>query len=624
MHTHLSAICVQELRRQCTWGCCWPARCVLPVIPGPSWKPTGQEDPAFRILLLLAATVGLPYFLLSTTGPLIQAWYARRSKVGLPYRLYALSNAGSMFALLSYPILFEPLLTTRQQAIYWSAGYAVFILFCGTAAFRSATGADWLRVEETENEEAAPHPYLLWMLLPACASVLLMAVTNHLSQNVAAIPFLWVLPLSLYLLSFIMCFEGRGWYRRSPFLQLAAVALGCMAYALSDEFENADIRVLIPLFCAGLFLCCMVCHGEVAQLKPHPRYLTSFYLMLSLGGALGGVFVGMIAPRLFPGYFELPFGLVLCGVLMLAALRRDPGTALGGPWLRPAPISAVLLVGALTVMLGIQIRADSSGVLVMARNFYGGLKVEDLQSPTETEKWRRLMHGTINHGAEFLSPERRNWPTTYYGPNSGVGIAIRQAQERGPVRLGVIGLGTGTLASYGRSGDYIRFYEINPLVLRLARTEFGFVPNCKAQLDVAMGDARLSLEREPSEQFDVLAVDAFSSDSIPVHLLTKEAFVLFFHHMKPGGVVAVHVSNKYLDLAPIVQLEADELGKLARNVDTEDVDETGEFGSTWVLVTDRADFFDGPLARNATVPIKGKRGLRAWTDDYSNLFQILK
>jgi SAM-dependent methyltransferase len=595
---------------------------VLPIWPDVSWKPTGGADPTWRILLLLAANVGLPYFLLSTTGPLLQAWYARRHRGAMPYRLYALSNAGSMFALISYPVLFEPWLGTRHQALGWSWAYGIFILICGATAWLSLgpTAAD---PEPPPGAGESGRRAFFWIALPACASVLLLAITNHLTQNVAAIPFLWILPLSIYLLSFILCFESEGWYRRKVFLGLFAVAVGGMAYALSAEFQNTPVKVMIPFFAVGLFMCCMVCHGELARLKPHPNQLTSFYVMIALGGALGGVFVALIAPRVFAGFYELPLGLAACAFVVLAVLRADPESVLAGSWKEPVPLAAALLTLAVAGYLGFVVREMGNGARVMVRNFYGGLKVLDETADDSEEPVRRLMHGTITHGEQYLNPKFRNRATTYYGPNSGVGLAIRQDQESGPVRVGVIGLGTGTLATYGRAGDYFRFYEINPLVLRLANTEFTFLKICKARLDVALGDARLSLEREPPQNFDVLAVDAFSSDAIPIHLLTREAFVLYFRHLKPDGVLAVHVSNKHLDLTPVVKLAAESLRKDARLVDTED-EANDVFGSTWVLVTSGAGFFDGPLMRTAAVEVPMPRKKRMWTDDYSNLFQILK
>jgi SAM-dependent methyltransferase len=597
----------------------------LPIYPNASWKPLGGADPTLRILGLLAVTVGLPYFLLSTTGPLLQAWYARRFRGAMPYRLYALSNAGSMFALVSYPVLFEPVFTTHQQAGMWSAAYGVFVVLCAVTAIRSGNGAAAEIVADPEAAEKPPvKRYLIWLFLPAVASLLLLAITNHLSQNVAAIPFLWVLPLSIYLLTFILCFEGSGWYRRNPYLQLLAVALGSMAYALSvDSTGSVPIRVMVPLFAMGLFTCCMVCHGELARLKPDPRYLTHFYLMIAAGGALGGLMVGLIAPHLFNAIYEMPLGLVACAVLVVWVLRQDAELKWFQRWRQPAPLVAGVLTVALAVFISLQIRDSVRASRVLVRNFYGALKVRDNGPATQLDATRTLTNGTINHGEQFLNPARRDSPTTYYGPETGVGLAIREKEKSGAIRVGVIGLGTGTLAAYGRLGDYYRFYEINPLVLRLAHTEFSFLGDSKAKVDVAMGDARLSLERESPENFDVLAVDAFSSDSIPVHLLTFEAIKLYFRHLRPDGVLAVHVSNRYLDLAPVLAGETRATGKMARVVDTDDDDTQDVFGATWVLLTSPASGFHGEELKNS-MEIGSPRTVRLWTDDYSNLFRILK
>jgi SAM-dependent methyltransferase len=601
---------------------------VLPVYPQVSWKPAGVEEPTMRILGLLAVTIGLPYFMLSTTGPLLQAWYARRFKGSMPYRLYALSNAGSMFALLSYPVLFEPMFTTHQQAGMWSVGYGLFVVLGAVTAIRSgkaAANVDAGTSYAGKDAYATPSPkqYLMWLLLPAMASVLLLAITNHLSQNVAAIPFLWVLPLSIYLLTFILCFEGSGWYRRNPYLQLLAVALGAMAYTLKfDTTGSVSIKILVPLFAAGLFTCCMVCHGELARLKPDPRYLTHFYLMMSAGGALGGLLVGLVAPHVFNALYEMPLGLAACGILVVWVLRQDPEME----WFRrlPATLLSVVLALALAVFVGMQIREMVRGSRVLARNFYGALRVRDSGTPAELESTRTLTHGTINHGEEYLNPARRDLPTTYYGPNTGIGVAIRAKQKTGKaIRVGVIGLGTGTIAAYGRLGDYYRYYEINPLVLGLAHTEFFFLNDCKAKIDVAMGDARLSLEREAPENFDVLAVDAFSSDSIPVHLLTKEAMLLYFGHLRPDGILAVHISNRYLDLQPVLLGETKATGKIARVVDTEDDDTQDVFGATWVLIASPGSGFPPEVIADSAAA-GTQRYVRLWTDDYSNLFQILK
>jgi SAM-dependent methyltransferase len=602
----------------------------LPVYPNAGWKPAGPEDPLFKILGLLAVTVGLPYFLLSTTGPLLQAWYSRRFKGAMPYRLYALSNAGSMFALLSYPVLFEPVFTTHQQAWMWSAAYGAFIVLCGVVAYKSGNALAMAPEPEAGPDDEACVPpgkrqYAMWLALPACASVLLMAITNHMAQNVAAIPFLWVLPLSIYLLSFILCFEGSGWYRRNPYLQLLAVALGSMAYAVGQDATGVvSIKVLVPLFSLGLFTCCMVCHGELVRMKPHPRYLTHFYVMVSAGGALGGLFVGFLAPYIFNAFYEFQIGLVFCAVLVWVALRLDPSIEnwFRG-WRRLVPDTAALLIVGMAVYLGYQTRDATRDARVLVRNFYGGLRVRDSGPASALDSVRTLTHGTINHGEEYLNRARRDMATTYYGPNTGVGVAIRDRQKIGAIRVGVVGLGTGTIASYARLGDYYRFYELNPLVPPITRTQFYFLPDAKGKVEIAMGDARLSLEREAPENFDVLAVDAFSSDSIPVHLLTREAMNLYFRHLKPDGILAVHISNRYLNLQPVLAGETRATGKIARVVDTEDDDSTDVFGATWVLVANPRTGFDADI-KTASLEIETKKTVRLWTDDYSNLFQILK
>ena len=600
----------------------------LPIYPSAALKPSGTADPAMGIIALLAATVGLPYFLLSTTGPLIQAWYARRYKGAMPYRLYALSNAGSMFALVSYPFLFEPVYTTHQQAGMWSIGYIVFILLCGFTAFKSGNAPVLVQeIDESAAEKPGARQYALWVALPACASVLLLAVTNHLSQNVAAIPLLWVLPLSLYLLSFILCFEGSGWYWRSVYIPLLGIALYAMSSGLAG-WDKAPITILVALYSLGLFTCCMVCHGELVRLKPHPKYLTHFYLMISAGGALGGLLVGLVAPRVFHAFYELQLGLVACAALTWVVLWMDKELQWFRQW--GYAVAVVTLAGAvaLGVYLGKQTRDSEQGSRLLVRNFYGALKVKDSGPPTDLEATRSLTHGTINHGEQFLNIVRRDLPTTYYGPKTGIGVAIRAKQKTGKaLRIGVIGLGTGTVAAYGRLGDYVRYYEINPLVLGIAHKQFTFLDDCKCKVEVAMGDARLSLERELQqghpENFDVLAVDAFSSDSIPVHLLTREAMQLYFKHLQPDGILAVHISNRYLDLAPVVQGEAAATNHLARIVDTDDDDTQDVFGATWVLVVNPQPGFPIEVWNNSD-KLASTRKIRLWTDDYSNLFQILK
>ena len=639
----------------------------LPIIPRDAWKPTGWEDPTLRILGLLAATLGLPFLLLSSTSPILQAWYARSRKAVEPYRLFAFSNAGSMLGLLSYPVVVEPFVSVRRQAMGWSFAYValvVLLAFLPRSEVRDSelgvrgSGKDTnpespnpnpaspfplspvspaLPEQQPNPESRTPNP-VLWMALAACTSTLLLAITNHMTQNVAPVPLLWIVPLSLYLLSFILCFGSKRVYRRNVFLRLLAVALAGMACLLSPQFLNARLTILIPAFSAGLFVCCMVCHGELARLKPHPSRLTSFYLMISLGGALGGVFVGLVAPHLFRDTFELQVGTVSCAILTLVVLHRDPSSVFYRARWQPSWLLVLALVVALVANLFFGIHEQMAEARVIVRNFYGTLRVIDLTPPKiiliqgeavrslEPEPGeRKLMHGTIDHGLQFLgSLERRRQPTSYYATSSGVGLALREADERGPIRVGVIGLGPGTLATYGRPGDHYTFYEINPLVIQLAGTEFSFLRDCLAEISIVQGDARLALERQPPQSFDVLAIDAFSGDAIPVHLLTREAFTVYFRQLRPDGVVAVNVSNRYVNLQPVVLRAAESLGKQAVVIVNAEDEQRAISRATWVLVSGRRAFFDSDFIKQASASPREILGLRVWTDDYSNLLRVLR
>jgi len=595
------------------------AAVTLPLAANAAWKPSGGEDPTWRILGLLATSVGLPYFILSTTGPLVQAWHARSHPGAAPYRLFALSNLGSMLALLSYPLLVEPMLALGKQAAIWSAGFVVFALLCGLLAWRSRSADAPLSVDG-EAQKPGPGLQALWAGLAACASTLLLAFTGHMTLNIAAIPFLWVLPLALYLLSFVLCFEASGWYRRWLFLPLLAAGLAAVCVTLGHS--NPSIWSLIPLYSATLFAACMVCHGELARSKPHPRYLTGFYLMLALGGALGGVLVGLLAPNAFDDLYELPLGMVALCLFVALALLRDRTSLLHGRW----GTAARLVFLASTVALGVQLartyRDNSADTRVTLRNFYGVINVRD--SGEGPDAMRVLSHGTIIHGKQFLEEDRRDWPTTYYGPTSGVALAILDARARGPVRVGVVGLGAGTLAAYGRTGDVFRFYDINPQVVELAHSEFSFLKDSPARVEMQLGDARLSLERESAQNFDVLVLDAFSSDAIPVHLLTAEAVGVYLRQLRPGGVLAIHISNRYLDLVPVVQQVARHLSLELRQVENDDDDDAGVYRSDWMLLSNSPAAFEGRLLREAARRIDADPRVRLWTDDYSDLYRILK
>jgi SAM-dependent methyltransferase len=594
---------------------------VLPIIPGAFWKPTGLESPIWMILGLLSATIGLPYFVLSTTSPLIQAWFARTFLGRSPYRLFALSNLASMLALLGYPFLLEPWIATRMQAWGWSAGYAAFVGLGVLAARKGRRAGELAPLRTASPADATPTSapptlsrQLLWCGLAATSSAMLLAVTSHITQNVAAVPLLWIVPLSLYLITFIVCFDGEGWYRREIFLAMLAAALGVMGWTLADPKLAHVLAIQIDVFCAGFFIACMFCHGELVTCKPAPRYLTRFYLMVALGGALGSVLVGVVAPLAFSANFDLAFVLVACALLLLCRTR---GEALVFPAL--AAISLAVTVGC-GIWSMVEFYQDT---IYTSRNFYGMLRVQD-SGGDDVDRRRTLVHGTIMHGKQYLHPSFQSEPTSYYTRNSGIGRLIEAMHPRkGSIKVGVIGLGTGTLATYGAKGDVYRFYEINPGVVSVAQRDFTFLKNSDATIELSLGDARLSLEREAPQQFDVLAIDAFSSDAIPVHLITREAVEVYLRHMKPDGVIAFHVTNRYLNLVPVVEAIANELGLQALWFDDPGLEPFGS-ASSWVLLAKDPARLNDPRLTDPSSRIETRRDWRVWTDDFNNLVQVLK
>jgi hypothetical protein len=606
----------------------------LPIVPREALKPGGEGDAAAAILVLLAATIGLPYFLLSSTGPLLQKWVAHRFPEKTVYRLFALSNFGSLIGLLAFPFAIEPFATSRAQSYAWSAAYALFVAACAATAWRSARDAGGVALPlETAPAAAAADPppkagdYALWLTLAALGSVLLLACTSHITQNIASVPFLWVLPLTLYLLTFVLAFEGRGgrgFYDPRWGIYVAVAFAVAMAAGLSASRGVLDVTLAIPLYCAGLFFGCLFCHGELSQRKPAPRYLTQFYLAVSAGGAAGGLFVGLIAPRLFPAYYELP--LALFALAALAVLAAWTNRHLVGPWLVSTALTAAAATAATAYYGWVYLDFLRNDVIVMQRNFYGTLRVRE-QGAGESQI-RRLLHGVILHGEQPTRAAHRLEPGSYYARSSGVGLAIEARQQRGPIRLGVVGLGVGTLSAYGRPGDTVRFYELDPDVLAIARREFGYLGAAQAQLEFVIGDARLSLERELAagqpQRYDVLAIDAFSSDSIPVHLITREALELYRRHLAPGGIVAVHISNRFLDLKPVLANIAAALGLAAVHVADSPSEESGASSTDWVLLAeDAAALSPAPLAARGE-PLAPRPELSLWTDQFNNLLDVLK
>ena len=589
----------------------------VPILASSGWKPQGDEEPVGRILLLLLVTIGLPYFLLSTTTPLLQAWYWQRFRTAVPYRLFALSNFASLLALIGFPVLFEPYFTLPQLGWGWSGLYAALILLCGATAWRSMRAIVALPAAGEGNAPAAAPltgaVQLAWMGLAALASVMLLAVSNHVTQNISSVPFLWVLPLALYLLTFILAFDHPRWYLRTPLLVLLGVLTPWMAW----EISSLRLVVAVPLYFTGLFVACMVCHGELARLKPDPAHLTRFYLMISVGGAVGAVLVAIAAPLLLPGYFELGIALVLLALLLpyrLAGLARVAGFA----------------VAALTLGLVVRGAMDyTTDMRVMERDFYGVVRTRDRPEPVP---YRAMYHGAIMHGGQLLGENYRNTPADYFGPTSGYGRVFAALRELEPSRtrdIGVIGLGAGVIASYGRPGDTLVFYEISPRVVDIAKREFTFLKDTAAKTSLVMGDGRLSLEREAPKGYDVLGIDAFSGDSIPMHLITREAMALYAKHIKPDGVIVFQATNRYVDLPPVIKRLAAELGfeaVLVSDYPEEDQNGAGYWRSSTdqVLVTRNKALLASSHLKEAATPIEDRKDLPTFTDAHHNLLRILK
>ncbi len=588
----------------------------LPIAPSALWKPEGADEPVSAILLLLSVCVGLPYLLLSATSPLVQAWFARARPTANPYRLFALSNFASLAALIGYPLLAEPLLTNGQQVAGWSWLFVLFALLCAALAWRSAAPAA-VGVAALPDAPPPGRAVLLhWLALSTTGSAMLLAVTNHVTQNVAAIPLLWLAPLTLYLLTFILAFEGRL-YRSGMFWSITLAWLLGMAWLLVDTDFQFDLYVQLGVFLSGFLVTCMFCHGELYRLRPPPRHLTAFYLTVAAGGALGGLLVAVLAPLAFDGYYEL--GLAMVAVALLVAMRCASLHAVA----RNLSLAVLMGVTGAVIYDGLRFQQD---VRISSRNFYGVLRVKEYGTPGEAGQLRRLLHGVIMHGEQYLHPDHRGMVTTYYQYGSGVGVALLARRGRpGAMRVGVIGLGVGTLATYGRKGDTYRFYDINPRVIDVASREFSYLADSAASIELELGDARLSLEREPPQGFDLLAVDAFSSDAIPVHRITREALALYLRHLKPDGIVAFHVSNRFLDLVPVVARLARENGAHAVVVYENAEGEEPRTQSDWVLVSRDAGVLRGTEFEAAGAQsAEDRESLRTWTDDYSNLIQILK
>ena len=585
----------------------------LPIIASSGWKPQGDEAPIMRILLLLGATIGLPYFLLSTTTPLLQSWYWRRFQSAVPYRLFALSNFASLLALLGFPLLFEPAFDLRQLGWSWSFLYAGFAVLCGAVALMSASGTHAEQARTVTRPTPVPiGDQLLWLGLSAMGSVMLLAVTNHITQNISSVPFLWVLPLAIYLITFILTFDHPRWYVRPAFIGVMLVLVPVMAWYV----PSLHLNVAAPVYLVGLFFACMFCHGELARSKPDPSHLTRFYLMMSLGGAFGAVLVAIIAPLTLPGYFELGIALVALAVILASRLRKL------------ALLAGMAVVAATLVFVVKGAQDYSQGMRVMERDFYGVVRTADHPEPVP---YRSMYHGGIMHGGQLLGDSFRNTPADYFGPTSGYGrvfTSLREIEPRKNLSVGVIGLGAGVIAAWMKPGDRLVFYEISPRVVDIARREFTFLADTHAKTDLVMGDGRLSLEREPPRGYDVLGIDAFSGDSIPMHLVTREAMALYVKHIKPDGVIVFQATNRFIDLLPVVKRLAAEFGLEAVNVsDNPDGTSGPEYwysGTDQIIVTRNRKLLEWPRIEEAAEEIDERPDLPTFTDAHHNLLRILK
>jgi hypothetical protein len=578
-----------------------------------------SAHPLTAIFEALSLSIGLPFLLLASTSPLLQYWLAREQGSAILWRLFALSNAGSLLALILYPTLVEPYFSLTTQRSAWCCGFGIYVILCADIAWRSRTSGV---APQAESAPAAPaarstlRSRLLWFFLPAAAAMQLCAVTSHLTQNIAAIPMLWVLPLVVYLLTFIVAFETPRLYRRWLIARFLLVMLGGLGYMLSKINMGLPVLLAIGFFLAELFFACLFCHAEAYALRPaDPSEATLFYLLIAAGGAAGTFFIGIVCPLLFDANYDVALAFFVTAALALVVVAQS-GLAERLVW-------AVATGAMLSIVIMLHIVYQRS-TLLEERNFYGALRVTESHDPAQAQTVRKLVNGNIVHGTQWFAPEFRQTPTTYYAHDSGIGLALEYCCQGRPRNIGVVGLGAGTLAAYGEPGDRIHFYEINPAVPLIAQNLFTWLRESKANITITEGDARLSLTAEDPQRFDVLAIDAFTGDAIPLHLLTTQSMAVYRRHLAPGGILAFHVSNQYLDLPPEVAQLAAASGMTARLFDIPANDARGESRSLWVLLTDNADFFTQPQLAATAQLISPRPGLHAWTDERSSLLPILR
>ena len=667
---------------------------VLPIAVPRQWAPSPEGNPIGGLLLLLLIAVGPPFFVLSATAPLLQRWFARTGhpSAGDPYFLYSASNLGSMLALIAYPTWVEAHFHLAGQGRAWSIGYGVIILLtilCAVALwrYRSACPDDGRSEEEGASGTCAAAAPLKrgergqWVLFAFVPSSLMLGVTTFLSTDVAAIPLFWVIPLALYLLSFIIVFA------RVPALvhriAILLLPLSLIALFLAD-FADVGLPkwTVFGVHLANFFLVCMVCHGEIARTRPSAAHLTEFYLWLSVGGVLGGIFNSLIAPVAFTALFEYPLVLILAALLLPAGVRAKaplfrtwrgilliigvplvlaPVThfsttgsfvasalhsrlpdLLHVPWSTfsaivnyglPALVCFGLIflrkpllfgVGFAALFMTVAVSKDFNRDIVhRERSFFGVLTV----TRAADGSFMNLSHGTTLHGKQWLNPVNRSEPVSYYHREGPAGLVFSEFEgEKKKNRIAVTGLGTGSLAAYAGAGQEIDFYEINPAVKKISTNPayFTFLSDCRARWRVILGDARLTIEKAPPNYYGIIILDAFSSDSIPVHLLTREAVNLYLSKLEQDGVLLIHITNRYVNLAPVLAKMAEENGFACRLRDDESDYESGKDGSTWVLFA-RSESDLGAIAESDDWrKIELQKSIDVWTDDFSNILSVFK
>lgn len=582
--------------------------------------------PVTTVFVDLGGAIGLPFILLAATSPLLQVWWARLETGRIPYRLYALSNLASLLALAAYPTLVEPNLTLHSQRIVWCCGFMLFALICSILTIKTHSvqppPAQSALVDPLAECRARLLHKVLWFVLPMGAAMQLSAITAYLTANVVAIPLLWILPLGVYLITIILPFQFRVTLPWRIIARFMVVLLAALAYSITKRNAIWPLWLLILFFLVELFFACIFCHSAAIDVRPkRASEATLFYLLFAAGGATGAFLIGVAAPLLSNINLDLPIAFLAMALLLLAVNWR-------GTW--NERLLWIVASCAMVVLVFMVRHVMVRDAIVTVRNFYASLRVTEDPFSYPGTKIRTLMNGSIQHGTQIVGIDQlRTTPTTYYSEDSGVGLAIRfccsaDGHDPRPRTIGVIGLGAGTIAALGRRGDRIRFYEINPAVIPIAHNAFSYLRNSPAQIDIIEGDARTSLGSEDPQNFDVLAIDAFSGDSIPIHLLTREALALYRRHLAPGGILAFHISNRHVNLEPPLALLAASIGMEARRVDSRGDHSPGEYASTWMLVTDNVAFFSRPEVLARAVPAATEPGLRIWTDDYSALLPVLR